>query len=359
MITKHRIAIIPGDGIGAEVIPPARAVLEAIGRRHALDFTFDELDWSCERYALEGSMMPADGLRRIRNHDAILLGAVGWPGVPDHESLWGLLIPIRQEFKQYINLRPIKVLDGVPTPLRSDIVKQGVDFVIVRENSQGEYSNLGGRLNSGGPDEIVIQESVFTRAGVTRAIDFALRTAASRNGTLTSATKSNAMVHSMTFWDEVFTERAIQHPDVSCSQEHVDALAAKLVMDPTRYDVIVASNLFGDILSDLAAGIAGSLGIAPSGNLNPEREYPSMFEPVHGSAPDIAGKGIANPLAAIWSAAMMVDHLGHHEASAEMLDAAFGVLADTPIRTRDLGGTASTVEYTNAVLDRIGVSAPA
>lgn len=355
MTNTHRIAVIPGDGIGTEVIPPALAVLETVGRRHGIQFKFDEFDWSCQRYAAEGSMMPANGLAQIRHHDAVLLGAVGWPGVPDHESLWGLLIPIRQEFKQYINLRPIKVLDGAPSPLRPEITAKGVDFVIVRENSEGEYSNSGERRNRGLPDESAIQESVFTRQGVTRVVDYAFDLAEKRNGMVTSATKSNGIIHTMTFWDEMVAERAVNHPTVSLTQEHVDALAAKMVMDPSRFDVIVGSNLFGDILSDLASGIAGSLGVAPSANINPEREFPSMFEPVHGSAPDIAGQGIANPLATMWSASMMLDHLGHPEAAADILDAAFGVLAYTPIRTRDLGGTASTDEYTRMVLDRLGL----
>lgn len=356
MTSRYRVALIPGDGIGAEVLPPACAVLDAVGGRHDLAFDYDELDWSCQRYLSHGSMMPADGLDRIRHHDAILLGAVGWHDVPDHLSLWGLLIPIRRQFEQYVNLRPIRILDGVPSPLRPEIIGDGVDFVVVRENGEGEYSEVGGRINRGSPEEMALQESVFTRTGVSRVLDYAFDLAATRRKVLTSATKSNGIIHTMTFWDELVDERAARHPDVRWTQEHIDALAAKMVMDPSRFDVIVGSNLFGDILSDLAAGIAGSIGIAPSANLNPERNHPSMFEPVHGSAPDIAGKGIANPLGAIWSASMMLDHLGHPEAGAEVLDAAFGVLAETPVRTRDLGGTATTEEFTRAVLDR--VSAP-
>jgi tartrate dehydrogenase/decarboxylase / D-malate dehydrogenase len=350
MTSSYRIALIPGDGIGREVVPAACAVLDAIGGRHGLTFSYDELDWSCERYLTEGAMMPDDGLDRIRQHDAILLGAVGWPTVPDHVSLWGLLIPIRRQFRQYVNRRPIKVLDGVPSPL----AKAGaVDFVVVRENVEGEYSEIGGRLNRGFPDEMAVQEAVFTRAGVTRIVDYAFDLAEERSGELVSATKSNGIIHTMPFWDELVAERGALHPGVQWRQEHIDALVAKVVLDPSRFDVIVASNLFGDILSDLAAAVAGSIGIAPAGNLNPEREFPSMFEPVHGSAPDIAGQGVANPLGAMWSAAMMLDHLGHAEAGKELFDAFARVLADTPIRTRDLGGTATTDEFTKQVLESI------
>jgi tartrate dehydrogenase/decarboxylase/D-malate dehydrogenase len=350
-MTDHRIALIPGDGIGAEVLPPARAVLDRVGARHGVTFRYDEFDWSCARYLEAGAMMPADGLDRIRHHDAILLGAVGWPGVPDHVSLWGLLIPIRRQFRQYVNLRPIKVLDGVPSPVRK--ATTDVDFVVVRENVEGEYSEVGGRFNRGFPDEMAVQESIFTRPGVTRILDYAFELAKTRRGHVTSATKSNGIVHTMPFWDELVAEAGARHSAVTWHQEHIDALVAKIVLDPTRFDVIVGSNLFGDILSDLAAAVAGSIGIAPAGNLNPERDFPSMFEPVHGSAPDIAGQGVANPLGAIWSASMMLDHLGHPEAGAEVLAAVGATLATSPVRTRDLGGTASTDEFTKAVLDAL------
>jgi tartrate dehydrogenase/decarboxylase/D-malate dehydrogenase len=353
MTTVHRIALIPGDGIGQEVLPPATAVLDAVGRRHGIEFRYDSFDWSCERYAHEGAMMPADGLEQIAGHDAILLGAVGWPGVPDHVSLWGLLIPIRRAFAQYVNLRPIAVLDGVPSPL-SGARPGEVDFVVVRENSEGEYSEIGGRMNRGLPGELAVQEAVFTRAGVTRIADYAFELAETRRKHVTSATKSNGIVHTMPFWDEVVAERAARHPGIELVSEHIDALAAKLVLHPSRFDVIVASNLFGDILSDLAAAVAGSIGIAPSGNLNPERDHPSMFEPVHGSAPDIAGKDLANPLGAIWSASMMLDHLGHADAAAEVLAAVRGALAEGGVRTRDMGGTAGTAEFTRVLLDRVG-----
>ncbi|MFE0103561.1 tartrate dehydrogenase [Streptomyces sp. NPDC059009] len=350
-MTDHRIALIPGDGIGAEVLPPAQQVLDVLGRRHGFGLTYTAYDdWSCERYLREGAMMPADGLDQLRDKDAILLGAVGSPRMPDHVSLWGLLIPIRRSFRQYVNLRPIRVFEGIDSPVRG--ARPGeVDFVVVRENVEGEYSQVGGRHNTGFPDEMAVQEAVFTRAGVTRVLDHAFALAAQRKGRLTSATKSNGIVHTMPFWDELVAERSASFPQVGWDQEHIDALAAKFVLEPDRFDVVVASNLFGDILSDLAAAVAGSIGIAPAANLNPDREFPSMFEPVHGSAPDIAGRGIANPLGAIWSAAMMLDHLGHADAAKDVTDAIAAVLAKTDVRTRDLGGTATTSEFTETFLE--------
>lgn len=341
------IAVIPGDGIGAEVIASARTVLDALADVHALDLAYTEFDWSCRRWSSTGAMMPDDGIDQLRRHDAVLLGAVGWPGVPDHVSLWGLLIPIRRAFRQYVNLRPIRVFPGVQSPLRA---AEDVDLVIVRENVEGEYSEIGGRLNRGFPDELAVQESVFTRVGVSRIADYAFELAASRRGYVTSATKSNGIVHTLPFWDEVVTERAAEHPDVRWDAEHIDALAAKLVLQPERFDVIVGSNLFGDILSDLAAAVAGSIGIAPSGNLDPTHTYPSMFEPVHGSAPDIAGKGIANPVGALWSVVLMLEHLGHPEAARALMEALESTLASPASRTGDLGGTASTAEVTEAVI---------
>ncbi|MFB6676202.1 tartrate dehydrogenase [Streptomyces sp. NPDC056390] len=349
-MTEHHIALIPGDGIGAEVLPPAQQVLDAVGARHGFTFTYTSYDWSCERYVREGAMMPEDGLDQLRDKDAILLGAVGYPGVPDHVSLWGLLIPIRRSFRQYVNLRPIRVFEGVASPLRAAVAGE-VDFVVVRENVEGEYSEIGGRMNRGFPEEMAVQESVFTRGGVTRVLDYAFELAAQRGRKLTSATKSNGIVHTLPFWDELVAERGAAHPQVAWDQEHIDALAAKFVLDPARFDVVVASNLFGDILSDLAAAVAGSIGIAPAANLNPEREFPSMFEPVHGSAPDIAGRGVANPLGAIWSAAMMLDHLGHPEAAKEVTDAIAAVLAKTDVRTPDLGGSATTTEFADKLLE--------
>ncbi|HWO64481.1 MAG TPA: tartrate dehydrogenase [Umezawaea sp.] len=352
-MSTHRIALVPGDGIGREVIPAACAVLDAVGARHGVSFAYDEFDWSCERYLSEGAMMPADGLDRVRDHDAIFLGAVGQPGVPDHISLWGLLIPIRRRFRQYVNLRPIRVFEGLESPVRG--ARPGeVEFVVVRENVEGEYSEIGGRLNRGFPEEMAVQEAVFTRAGVTRVLDYAFTLARSRRGYVTSATKSNGIVHTMPFWDELVAERGAAHPDVRWDQEHIDALCAKFVLAPARFDVVVGSNLFGDVLSDLAAAVAGGIGIAPAANINPERDFPSMFEPVHGSAPDIAGRGIANPIGAVWTAAMMLDHLGHAEAAAEVEAAIAAVLAKTDVRTPDLGGTATTGSFTRALLKFVG-----
>ncbi|MDG4858996.1 tartrate dehydrogenase [Streptomyces sp. T-3] len=352
-MVSYRIALIPGDGIGTEVLPPARRILDTVARRHGISFEYVTYDWSCARHLREGAMMPEDGIDQLRPYDAILLGAVGHPSVPDHVSLWGLLSPLRRAFEQYVNLRPVKVFEGVPGPLRT-AEPGAVDLVVVRENTEGEYSEIGGRLHRGFPQETAVQEAVFTRAGVTRVVDYAFDLAQRRpRRRLTSATKSNGIVHTLPFWDEIVAERAGLRPDVSWGQEHIDALAAKFVLDPARFDVVVASNLFGDILSDLAAAVSGSIGIAPSANLNPERDHPSMFEPVHGSAPDIAGRGIANPLGAIWSAALMLDHLGHPEAVAEVTDAIARLLAKTTVRTPDLGGTATTEEFTGALLEQL------
>jgi tartrate dehydrogenase/decarboxylase / D-malate dehydrogenase len=349
-MTRQKIAVIPGDGIGVDVIVSARAVLDAVAERHGITLSYTDFDWSCERYEREGTMMPPDGLATLRGFDAILLGAVGWPGVPDHVSLWGLLIPIRREFRQYVNLRPIRVFDGVQSPLRN---AEGVDFVVVRENVEGEYSEIGGRMNRGFPDEMAVQESVFTRVGVSRIADFAFQLARTRRKYVTSATKSNGIVHTLPFWDQVVAEQAARYPDVRFDSEHIDALAAKFVLQPQRFDVVVGSNLFGDILSDLAAGVAGSIGIAPSANLDPTKQYPSMFEPVHGSAPDIAGKGIANPIGAVWTAAMMLEHLGHPTAAADVLAAMEATLAKPETRTADLGGSASTAEVTEALVAQL------
>jgi tartrate dehydrogenase/decarboxylase/D-malate dehydrogenase len=349
-MTAQTIAVIPGDGIGTEVIDAARTVLDAVCARRDVALDYTEFDWSCQRYEREGAMMPPDGIDTLRRFDAILLGAVGWPGVPDHVSLWGLLIPIRRAFRQYVNLRPIRVFDGVQSPLRG---AEDVDFVVVRENVEGEYSEVGGRVNRGFPDEMAVQESIFTRVGVSRIADFAFDLAASRRGYLTSATKSNGIVHTLPFWDEVVAERAARHPDVRWDSEHIDALAAKFVLQPGRFDVVVGSNLFGDILSDLAAAVAGSIGIAPSANLDPTKEFPSMFEPVHGSAPDIAGRGLANPVGAVWSAALMLEHLGHPDAAADVVTAMEATLAKPETRTADLGGTATTAQVTAALVGHL------
>lgn len=349
MDTRYRIATIPGDGIGTEVVPAAQEVLERAGSHFGIRFEWSELEWSCEYYARTGRMMPENGLDTLGEHDQVFLGAVGYPGVPDHVSLWGLLIPIRRAFRQYVNLRPVTLLPGIVSPLR-EVPPGGIDFVVVRENNEGEYSEAGGRLYRGTPDEVAIQESVFTRRGVERVMRYAFDLAGRRNGRLASATKSNGIIHSMPFWDEVFRELSADYPGVETSEHHIDALAALFVLDPGRFDVVVASNLFGDILTDLGAAIIGSIGIAPSANLNPEGDFPSMFEPVHGSAPDIAGTGRANPLGQVWAGALMLEHLGHSDAAGAVMAAVSYVLAETGVRTADLGGTASTREVTTELL---------
>lgn len=348
----YRIAVIPGDGIGREVVPEGIRVLEAAGRRFGIRFTWDTFPWSCEYYAQHGQMMPEDGLAQIRQHDAIFLGAVGFPGVADHVSLWGLLIPIRREFRQYINLRPVRLMPGIRSPLAGREVGD-IDYWVVRENNEGEYSEIGGRIYSGTPDEVVIQQSVFTRRGVARVLRYAFELAQQRpKRHLTSATKSNGIVHTLPFWDECFQAMAAEYPEVHCDQYHVDILTAHFVQHPDWFDVVVGSNLFGDILSDLGPATTGTIGIAPSANLNPERDYPSMFEPVHGSAPDIAGQGIANPIGQIWSGAMMLDHLGHADAAAAIVKAIERVLNEGP-RTRDMGGAACTVTLGQAIADAL------
>lgn len=346
---RYDIAIIPGDGIGKEVMGQAQRVLDAAAARHGFSVRHLPFDWSCETYKATGRMMPEDGLARLRDHDAILLGAVGFPGVPDHVSLWGLLLPIRREFDQYVNLRPVRLLPGVPCPLAGK--KPGdIDFWVVRENTEGEYSQIGGRFGPDGGDGVV-QTAVFTRKGTDRilryAFDFARRLGRPH---VTSATKSNGIYHSMPYWDERFQAIAADHPGVRVDQYHIDILCARFVMSPERFDVVVASNLFGDILSDLGPGVTGTIAVAPSANINPERTCPSMFEPVHGSAPDIAGQGIANPIGQIWSAAMMLDHLGEADAAADILRAIETVLSDpTGPRTPDLGGTARTDDLGAAI----------
>ncbi len=346
---KYRIALIPGDGIGKEVMGEAVATLEAAGSRFGLAFEWTEFPWSCERFMKEGRMMPDDGVAQVRGFDAILLGAVGFPGVPDHVSLWGLLIPLRRELKQYVNIRPCRLLKGLKSPLAGR-GPQDIDFIVVRENNEGEYSEIGGRMYAGTDDEFVTQESVFTRRGVDRILRYAFELARSRpRKLLTSATKSNGIVHTMPFWDERFREAAKLYPDVETNQFHIDILTAHFVQHPDWFDVVVGSNLFGDILSDLGPAVAGSIGVAPSANINPEREFPSMFEPVHGSAPDIAGQGIANPAGMIWSAAMMLEHLGHAAAAQAMERAIEAALEEPALRTPDLGGTADTATCGKAI----------
>jgi tartrate dehydrogenase/decarboxylase / D-malate dehydrogenase len=339
----YEIAVIPGDGIGKEVVPEGLKILQAAGAKFGIGFRFRDFDWSCETYKVTGRMMPPDGIDRLRNHDAIFLGAVGFPGVPDHVSLWGLLIPIRREFDQYVNLRPVRLLPGIVSPLR-DRKPGDIDFWIVRENTEGEYSQIGGRLHAGTRDEVVVQEAIFTRRGTDRIIRYAFELAR-RLGRdhVTSATKSNGIFYSMPFWDERFAAIASEYPDIRADQYHIDILAARFVMSPERFSVVVGSNLFGDILSDLGPGVTGTIAVAPSANINPERIFPSMFEPVHGSAPDIAGKRVANPIGQIWSAAMMLEHLGEPEAGHAVFRAIETVLkSPNPPLTPDLGGQAST-----------------
>jgi tartrate dehydrogenase/decarboxylase/D-malate dehydrogenase len=352
-VKELNIALIPGDGIGKETVPEAVRVLDAIADRDGgLRLRYENFPWSCEYYRQHGRMMPADGLDRLKPFDAIFLGAVGFPGVPDHVSLWELIAPIRRGFRQYACVRPVKLLPGVKSPLAGR-GPEDIDFVVVRENNEGEYSNMGGRLYSGTPHEIVVQNNVFTRMGTERIVRYAFELAR-RIGKkrVTSATKSNGINFSMPFWDEVFWEIARGYPAIESEQMHIDALAARFVTHPDRFGVVVGSNLFGDILTDLGAAIAGSIGIAASANLNPEREYPSMFEPVHGSAPDIAGKGIANPVGQIWSGALMLEHLGHGELSRRIV-AALSTTLQAGVRTPDLGGRANTREVTEAVLSNL------
>jgi tartrate dehydrogenase/decarboxylase/D-malate dehydrogenase len=347
---RYTVAVIPGDGIGKEVMPEAIRVLDAAAAKHGFTLTYRDFDWSCETYTRTGRMMPADGIDQLRPHDAILLGAVGFPGVPDHISLWGLLIPIRREFDQYVNLRPVRLLPGVTSPLRTG----KPDFWVVRENTEGEYSQVGGRFGQG-EDEGVMQVAVFTRRGVDRIMRYAFELAR-RLGRphVTSATKSNGITISMPYWDERFHAIRTEYPDVRTDQYHIDILAARFVMSPERFDVVVASNLFGDILSDLGPGTTGTLGLAPSANIDPTHRRPSMFEPVHGSAPDIAGRGIANPIAQIWAAAMMLEHLGEKAAADDIVHAIEAHLGapDVP-RTPDIGGTARTADVGAAIAARL------
>jgi tartrate dehydrogenase/decarboxylase/D-malate dehydrogenase len=351
-MTKYRIAVIPGDGIGKEVVPEGMRVLEAVGRRFGLSFQWDEYPWSCEHYARTGRMMPEEGLETIRRHDAIFLGAVGFPGVPDHVSLWGLLIPIRRQFRQYVNLRPVRLMPGIESPLRHR--KTGdIDFYVVRENNEGEYSAIGGIHAEGTEEEVCTQLSTFTRRGTDRILRYAFELARSRpKKHLTSATKSNGIAITMPYWDSRVKAMSAQFPEVKTDQYHIDILTAHFVQHPDWFDVVVGSNLFGDILSDLGPAVTGTIAIAPSANINPEKDFPSMFEPVHGSAPDIYGKRIANPIGQIWSGAMMLAHLGHADAHDAVVRAIETVLREGP-RTRDIGGTASTEEVGKAIAQAV------
>lgn len=343
-MTTYTLALIPGDGIGVDVTDAAMQVLDAAAARFGLGLDKTRFDWSCETYLATGRMMPEDGIEQLRSFDAIFLGAVGWPAtVPDSVSLHGLLLPIRKAFDQYANIRPHRLLPGVEGPLRA----QGFDILCIRENTEGEYSGAGGRVHQGRDNEVAVETSIFTRKGVERILRFGFEQARARRKHLTSVTKSNAQKYSMVFWDEVTRELAAEYPDVTVSPMHIDAMAAKMVMAPQDLDVVVASNLFGDILTDLGAAIQGGLGFAASANINPDRSVPSMFEPVHGSAPDIAGKNIANPIAAIWSGAQMLEHLGETEAAAAVLAAIESATA------RGIGirpGLHGTQEITAAVI---------
>jgi len=349
-MNHYKIAVVPGDGIGNEVIPAAIKVLDALSVQCAFQIDYNYFDYSCELYKKTGSMMPEDGIDRLKDSDAIFLGAVGYPGVPDHISLWGLLIPIRRSFQQYVNIRPVRLLRGIQSPLRNP---GNIDFIIVRENNEGEYSSVGGKIHEGTPFETVVQESIFTRMGVDRAMKYAFELSKTRNKKLASATKSNGIIHTMTFWDDRFEEIGKAYPDIQQSKFHIDILCAQFVQHPDWFDVVVASNLFGDILSDLGPSIVGGLGIAPGANLNPEKHFPSMFEPVHGSAPDIAGKNIANPIASFWTAAMMLNHLGEYEAETLLMAAIEKTTEQGKVLTRDLGGKASTSDVTLEVLNHL------
>lgn len=349
-MTTHKVAVLAGDGIGKEVMPEGMRVLRKVAEKFDLPISFTEFEWaSCDYYAQHGDMMPADWFEQLRGFDAIYFGAVGWPDtVPDHISLWGSLLKMRRHFDEYVNLRPVRLMKGVPCPLAN--YKPGdIDFLVVRENTEGEYSSVGGRMFEGTEREFVLQESVFTRHGVDRILKYAFELAQTRPAKhLTSATKSNGIATSMPYWDERVVEMARAYPGVRWDKYHIDALAAHFVLNPDRFDVVVASNLFGDILSDLGPACTGTIGIAPSGNINPERTFPSLFEPVHGSAPDIYGKNIANPVGMIWSGAMMLDFLGHsqgkyrqaHDAILQAIEHAI----EQGVCTPDLGGNASTTE---------------
>jgi tartrate dehydrogenase/decarboxylase/D-malate dehydrogenase len=347
---KYTIDVIAGDGIGTEVVPAAIECIEKVAAHEQFQITWRHRDWSSDRYRSDGALMPPDGIDQLADGDGIFLGAVGAPDIPDHVTLWGLLIPIRRHFLQYVNLRPIRLLPGVQPRVSG---AEAMDVVVVRENVEGEYSEVGGLAYAGRPEGMAIQQAIFTHEGIARVASFAADLARRRSGRLISATKSNGIIHSMPFWDDVVAETVATFPGVSLESALIDALAARVVLRPASLDVIVASNLFGDILSDLTAAVAGSIGVAPSANLNPPGDYPSMFEPVHGSAPDIAGKGIANPVGQMWAGAMMLEHLGETGAARRLVAAFEGALADG-IRTADLGGTAGTADFTAAVLDRLG-----
>lgn len=349
-MSVHKIAVIPGDGIGPEVIEEGVKVLEAVARI-AGDFSFEftYFPWGCEYYLEHGTMMPEDGLEQLKKFDAVYLGAVGYPGVPDHISLRELLLKIRKQFDQYVNVRPVRLLQGAPCPLK-DMTRDQIDMVVIRENSEGEYSGAGDWLFKGKPEEVVLQTGVFSRKGTERIIRYAYELARKMGKSLTSISKANALNYSMVFWDQVFEEVGREYPDVETNSYLVDAASMYFVKQPERFQIVVTSNLFGDIITDLGAAIAGGMGLAAGANLNPERIYPSMFEPIHGSAPDIAHKGIANPFAAIWSASQILDFFGHEGWGANVLDVIEQVMVDKKALTPDMGGTATTVDVGTEVV---------
>ncbi len=354
MMTTYKIAVIPGDGVGPEVLAEGMKVLKRV---EELDGTFRIEDtwfpWGCEYYLRTGRMMPEDGIEILKDFDAIYLGAVGYPGVPDHISLWDLLLRIRKEFDQYVNLRPVKLLKGAPCPL-TDVAREDINMTFIRENSEGEYAGSGSWLFKGKENEVVIQDGVFSRKGCERIIRYAFEVARKEKRSLTSISKGNALNYSMVFWDQIFAEVAKEYPDVETRTLLVDAAAMFMVKDPKRFEVVVTSNLFGDILTDLGAAISGGMGLAAGANLNPERKFPSMFEPIHGSAPDIAGQGISNPIASVWSIAQMLDFFGREDWGAKVLDAIEAVLEEGAVKTPDLGGTSSTSEVGDAVVAKLG-----
>lgn len=350
-MSVFNIAVIPGDGIGPEVIEEGIKIVKKVSEldgRFRFEFTY--FPWGCEYYTKYNKMMDEDGIEKLKNFDAIYLGAVGFPGVPDHISLWDLLLRIRKEFDQYVNIRPIKLLNGAPCPLVNGS-KETIDMLFIRENSEGEYAGAGDRIFRGKPEEVVLQTGVFSRKGTERIIRYAFETAAQSGKTLTSISKANALNYSMVFWDEIFNEVKKEYPQVKTYSYLVDAAAMLMVKDPGRFEVVVTSNLFGDILTDLGAALAGGMGLAAGANINPERKFPSMFEPIHGSAPDIAGKGFANPLAAIWSVSQMFDFFGYEDIGQSILNTIEKVLEEKAVLTPDLGGNASTTEVGNRVVE--------
>ncbi len=352
-MNKHKVAVIAGDGIGPEVIAEGVKVLNKVAELDgSFQFDFTHYPWGCEYYLKEGRMMPEDGLETLKKHDAIFLGAVGYPGVPDHISLWDLLLVIRKSFDQYVNLRPVKLLKGAPCPL-ADVKREEIDMLFVRENSEGEYAGSGSWLYKGKPNEVVIQDGVFSRHGCERIIRYAYELARKEKKTLTSISKGNALNYSMVFWDQIFKEVGEEYPDVETHSYLVDAASMFMVKDPGRFQIVVTSNLFGDILTDLGAAISGGMGLAAGANLNPERTYPSMFEPIHGSAPDIAGQGKANPLATVWSASQMLEFFGHQEWADRLIDIIEEMLVEKKVLTADLGGSAATAQVGDEVVRKL------